>query len=649
MKKKTAKRIAAAALCVLICAASCLAVFAAGKTYTVKECGNLQITLPDNMSAVTRSSKQDDPFFSLHSLDYNEVMKSFSNGQIYLQAMDNVEAITVTLSCIETEQSKSIGDYNRLSSSELKKVAQNFIGESGSEASYNLSTVDESNRSVIWLFFILTGKDGGSSFKQYQATTVHNGKSYSLTLFRNGGNVTDEDFAVLKSIVATVRFQDVKQPFIGSMLFYIIIGGVILALIILIVVLIIVNRAKKRRKKTQNDKILQELAGKYKTNRQSGDPHIEGYGDDFGTDETIPEQKAEIPEEAQEAEAPAEQAEESDYDLENFDDDVPDRKYSDEDIARLLGDIEDDENFIDTLPETQADSEELSEVRDSVIENDDEISEFFEDEQEPEASVPAAEEAEAACIEEPEANEAPSIAAVPPVFGFEEPEDFYGDEPEEPVESDETEDFEGAEEAPEEIDEEYPEEFDESSDEEPDDEPEEGSDTEPDETEQTDADETEPDDEFREFINDEVLAREESNQDRFKDSNDFFEEAPRKVMGVISSREIEEAEEYDVIGEVEQRAEELEKETPTAGESFSKAMKKVGGGFKSFFTHCGYFATNVRREIKRSRARKKRKKAEEERRRQHAERRQQSRERRRTDGGLVQVRSRGERRPTDRR
>ena len=116
-------------------------------------------------------------------------------------------------------------------------------------------------------------------------------------------------------------------------------------------------------------------------------------------------------------------------------------------------------------------------------------------------------------------------------------------------------------------------------------------------------------------------------------------------MGVISSREIEEAEEYDVIGEVEQRAEELEKETPTAGESFSKAMKKVGGGFKSFFTHCGYFATNVRREIKRSRARKKRKKAEEERRRQHAERRQQSRERRRTDGGLVQVRSRGERRP----
>ena len=630
MKKKTLKKIAAAALCVVICAASCIAVFAAGKTYDVKECG-VQITLPDNMSAVTRSSPESDPYFSLHNLSYNEVMNDFSNGQIYLQGMDNVEAITLTLSRLENEQSQSIGDYKKLSASELEKVAQNFIGESGSEARYNSSTVDESSRSAVWLYFNLTAKDSGNSFKQYQATTVHGGKSYSLTLYRNGGDVNAGDYAVLKDIVATVKFDDMQQPFIGSLLFYIIIGGVVIAIIMIIVIIVAVSRAKKRRKKNQNDKILQELAGKYKTNRpgsaSNADEYTGEYGDGFGTDEPAAQQSGEP---VQEAEAPAEEKSESDYDFELFDDDVADRKYSDEDIARLLGDIEDDENFIDALPVTQADSEELSEVRDSVIENDDEISEFFEDEEEAEESIPAAEEAEAAYPEETEENDIPEAEEAGEI---EEPEESFDNEAEATEEIEETEETEETEESAEEI----PEETEEAEESEESDEADEA-----DEAEQTDED-------FNEFVNDEVLAREESNQDKFKDSNDFFEEAPRKVIGVISRNEIEEAEEYDVIGEVEQRAEELEKETPTAGESFAKAMKKVGGGFKSFFTHCGYFATNVKREIKRSRARKKRKKAEEERRRKQAERRQQQRERQRSEGGLVQVRSRGDHRPTNRR
>lgn len=639
MKNKTVRKIAAAALCAVICAASCLAVFAAGKTYTVKECDDLQITLPENMSAITRSSKESDPYFSLHNLNYNEVMNDFSNGQIYLQSMDNVEAITLTLSCIENEQSRSIGDYNKLSASELEKVAQNFIGESGSEASYNSSTVDETSRSAVWLYFNLTAKENGASFDQYQATTVHNGKSYSLTLYRNGGDVNAGDYAVLKDIVSTVKFQDTQQPFIGSMLFYIIIGGAVVVIILIIVIIVAVSRAKKRRKQSQNDKILQELAGKYKTNRPGGtsgaeeyaDENTGAYGDGFGTDEPSEITDATAPE--KEAEAPADGNTENDYDFETFDDDV-DRKYSDEDIARLLGDIEDDENFINALPEMQADSDELSEVRDSVIENDDEISEFFEDEEQDNDSQPAAAEAEAAYPEEITENDIPEAE-----------ESEKSEKSEKPEEPEETEDVLADEAFTEEAE----------ADAEPKDgveyiEPEASEESaEPELPEGSDDGSEQDDEDFDEFVNDEVLAREESNQDKFKDSNDFFEEAPRKVIGVISRNEIEEAEEYDVIGEVEQRAEELEKETPTAGESFSRAMKKVGGGFKSFFTHCGYFATNVRREIKRSRARKKRKKAEEERRRRQAERRQQARERQRTDGGLVRVRSRGDRRPPKKR
>ena len=120
------------------------------------------------------------------------------------------------------------------------------------------------------------------------------------------------------------------------------------------------------------------------------------------------------------------------------------------------------------------------------------------------------------------------------------------------------------------------------------------------------------------------------------------------MIGVISSQEIEEAEEYDVIGEVEHRAEQIEQEPEYEGERFSETMKKVGSGLKNFGTHCGYFATNVKRSIKRRRAINKRKKAEEERRQKQIERRRQQRaaqERRRDSNGLVQVHSRDDRRP----
>ena len=85
--------------------------------------------------------------------------------------------------------------------------------------------------------------------------------------------------------------------------------------------------------------------------------------------------------------------------------------------------------------------------------------------------------------------------------------------------------------------------------------------------------------------------------------------------------------------------------------SFVEAMKKVGGGIKSFGVHCGYFCTNVSRMIKRKHAMKKRQKAEEERReraRQRAER-QRAQRREMENGGLVQVHSRSESRTAQNR
>ena len=159
-------------------------------------------------------------------------------------------------------------------------------------------------------------------------------------------------------------------------------------------------------------------------------------------------------------------------------------------------------------------------------------------------------------------------------------------------------------------------------------------------------------DEYKDYNNDEELVRQEAKHTKFYDSDDFFEEAPKKTMGVISSKEIQDADDYDVINEVEKRVSEVEAENGSSKASFADILKKAGSGLKSFGIHFGYFCTNVSRMIKRKYAAKKRRKAEEERRERarmmEARERQQRREMQ--DAGLVRVHSRTERRtPQNRR
>ena len=155
-------------------------------------------------------------------------------------------------------------------------------------------------------------------------------------------------------------------------------------------------------------------------------------------------------------------------------------------------------------------------------------------------------------------------------------------------------------------------------------------------------------DEEDEDDDDEVLVRDEAKHTKFVDSNDFFEESPRKVMGVISSKDIQNAEEYDVIGEMERRADEVEKDPPKKGEAVTKALKSAGNGVKSFFVHCGYFITNVKRERQRKKAEEKRRQYEEDRKRRARERAERQRQQA-ENGGLVQVHKRTDRKPPQRR
>ncbi len=625
---KTAKRLCVFLLAALICTAAGTAVCsAAGKTYTIHELNEMQLVLNDDISAVTRDADASDSYFSQHGLDYAATIESMKSNNIYLQGTDSMSSITLTVSMTETDESKAISGYQLLGYKELSEIASNFIAD----PAYTACTIDEAS-AANWLIFDKVDETGGKQV--FQANTVYGGKIINVTLQRNGGNVIGSDYAVLDSIVSSVTFGSGSAGI--DMSLFLIIGAVVLVILAVIVLMLIIRHAKLKSKKNKNDKILEELAGQYSKPRrgyseeqpeESGDTSDDSYGNyedisSFG-DESAYDGGYVYEDE------PSAPSADDDFDSYDVVADAPaggTRKFSDDEINALPGDEGDSEDFTVALPEPeeepkteqqnaaqlQTEATEATEAAEAA-EAEDVISDDPEPQPEEAADEPAPSEELTEPVDET-AQPEPEPAPIEPEEAEEksEPEEEKAEEPEEVLYSeglDNTEEFARV---------------------------------------RYDLSEFEERDPVLR-VSDEAQVREESKQSRFKQSDDFFEEAPKRTVGVLSREDIAEAEEYDVIGEVEKRAGELEKEPPRAADSAKSAVKKVGDGFKYFGTHMGYFATNVSHEIKRSRAKRKRKKAEEERRARASERASQQRppqkrQQPRPDG-LVQVRSRDNRRP----
>lgn len=565
MKVTKVKKITAV-LCALICAiGSTFICSAASQRYTINEIDDMVIYLPDDMTAITRSSQNTDRYFSVFGLNYDTTMQNFKNGDIYLQGMDSMSSVTVTVTMTKTADSNSIGNYNLLEADKLSQVSSNFL----SQSEYTSCTPDMSGK-IVWLNFDTNVTSNGLSIRAYQANTVYDGMSVSITLQRNSGNVTPEDYATFTEIVSSVSF--LKESSIGSMIPYIIIGASVFVILLIIILIIIVKHIKKRRKKNRNDRILEELAGKYTSKRRSK-PAQENSEYSVYEDEKFEESENDSEEEYR--------IDKTEIDSEDFFKGVEQNDNEDVKIYKPSEREVDDSEIEEILNfKRMSDKKAAAEAEESLAE----------------VVYSNSSHADKTEIEDTEESAEPETAEEAPTEEVKEKTDMVA----------ELEDGLFGE-----------------------------------------ADENDEED----YNNDEELVREEAKRVKFRDSDDFFEEAPKKTMGVISSKEIRDAEDFDVINEVEERVKEVEKPSQNAGKSFVEAMKKVGGGIKSFGVHCGYFCTNVSRMIKRKHAMKKRQKAEAERReraRQRAER-QRAQRREMENGGLVRVHSRSERRPVQQR
>lgn len=646
MMKTVLKRVVTLAVCAVTVLCGVFACAGATNDYEIPQIDDMTLSMPDGMSAITRDSKSTDKYFSVFGIDYETTMKSFENGNIYLQGMDSMSSVILTVTMTKNENSENVANYAQLSSSELTNIRNNFLNSE----EYKSCTPDQQEK-VVWLVFDATAQSSDGNVKTFVANTVYDGMNINITMQRTEGDVTAVDYDTFSKIVSSVKFSDL--PFSKGIIPYIIIGGGALIVILIILIIIFAIRIRNHKKAKKNNAILEELASKYKLGDKDGDYDIDNF-DDEPKPEKRSKKKQRYAEEVEEEPAPEGRryAPEVIADYDEPDDSDYDNSTSDNGYAS-------DSEIDEIINSARAYKNELEREAYKNNYGYEENSTEDEKKKEPTAADTSKteseknDEIEKDNAETPEEYEDISSSSGPTLVIPEPEHDLFETSEPDDIDREDNADVEETEEVSEKkhplekkVDEYANLIF--------------GSD--------------DPEEETEEEVDDEELVRAKAKKNKFDSGYDFFEEAPKKSMGVIKSSDLRDAEDFDVIGEVEKKAETVKQKAleeeqnkenegeltdkksagevlANVGENVGNALKGFAGGVKNFGVHCGYFCKNVSRMIKRKRAIAKRKKAEEERRereRQKAERARLRAERGESDG-LVQVHSRTDRRPQQNR
>lgn len=189
MMKTVFKRAVTLAICAVTVFCGIFACSGATKDYEIPQIDDMTLSMPDGMSAVTRDSKSTDKYFSVFGLDYDTTMKTFQNGNIYLQGMDNMSSVILTVTMTKNESSENVGNYAQLSSSELANIRNNFLNSD----EYRSCTPDQKEKAV-WLVFDATAQSSKGDVKTFVANTVYDGMNINITMQRTEGDVTTVDY-----------------------------------------------------------------------------------------------------------------------------------------------------------------------------------------------------------------------------------------------------------------------------------------------------------------------------------------------------------------------------------------------------------------------------------------------------------------------
>lgn len=296
------RAVSCAVIMLLLISAFHITVSAADKSYQIKELG-MSIALPDDISVITRQTRENDPAFAALGYTYEQAQNVMRDSDIYLKGVPKDASYEVEVCMVKNEQSSDVYNLKLLSEKQLASVK----GELEADESCTGCTVTQTDDTVVFNMetkYEIPSQDGAKPVTVYgiMSYTVVNGMQVSFSLRSMGKPVSVAEHSIFNAASSSIKFDEIlAKPLQVDMLGIILTSVLVIVVIVIFAAVVIILRGRKKRRKSL-------LAGERSISKQSGPSPLRGFYDELEQDGLleVPGKKGKKP--GQDASDPAQKA-----------------------------------------------------------------------------------------------------------------------------------------------------------------------------------------------------------------------------------------------------------------------------------------------------------------------------------------------------
>lgn len=167
----------------------------------------MEISLPEEVYAVTRENVEENPFLDIFGLSPDQALEILEAENLYLSAVDEEVSFQLMLSVTEVPGL----DFREYSDDELKNFLdikrENYIDIGGTWIGGSVLQLEET--SFLKIDFLWN--DGKKDIRVQEHYTIYQGKAFNLTLNSYTGSISDEMESMLVQTVGSIRFDTDSQ------------------------------------------------------------------------------------------------------------------------------------------------------------------------------------------------------------------------------------------------------------------------------------------------------------------------------------------------------------------------------------------------------------------------------------------------------
>lgn len=180
-----------------------ISVFATSGTYHLYEL-ELQVTIPNGYSVITRDTPASDPIFNDLGTTKSALVSQFETSNIYLNAISN----TYNEEIVVTNMKNSLSNFSLLSDTVLDTFAATLANQY-TDYGINVSKYEiyqHSQAKFIKVYFT----DTANSVHGLQYYTIYDGKAMNFTMRSYEGSISSRQETTIKTIVDSIKYD--KAP-----------------------------------------------------------------------------------------------------------------------------------------------------------------------------------------------------------------------------------------------------------------------------------------------------------------------------------------------------------------------------------------------------------------------------------------------------